>query len=119
MFARYIGDFFIGALVGRRILLWGLPAGAFVLTLGFSSRYDRRSDAAPSIRAATQPHEAMAQTREAAPTAAAMNPPPAIAPPEPVQNEPYSIPVVGNGEMENAKMRARTDRAAAHGSRTR
>lgn len=120
MFARYISDFFIGALVERRTLLWGLPVGAFVLTFAFSFRHDWRSDAAPSTRAAARPPEATgARTGEAAPAAAAMNPPPAIAPAEPVQSEPYSTHDVDNGEMANAKMRARTDRAAEHGSRSR
>jgi hypothetical protein len=122
MMVRYIEDFFIGALVARRILLCGLVVGAFVLTLAFSSRHDDlwRSDAAPT-RAAAQPREAMATpTGEAAPAAAAaMNPPPAIAPPEPVQSEPYSTPEFDNRGMENGKMRARTDRAAEHGSRSR
>jgi hypothetical protein len=57
-------------------------------------------------------------TDEAAP-AAAINPPPAIAPPEPEQSEPYSAPDVDNGEKENGQMRAQRDRAAEHGSRTR
>jgi hypothetical protein len=122
MIVRYIYDFFIGALVERRILLCGLAVGAFfVLTFAFSSWHEGlwRSDAAPSTRAVAQPREAMARTTdEAAPAAAAMNPSPAIAPPEPVQSEPYSTPDVDNGETENGTMRHPSDRAAEHGART-
>jgi hypothetical protein len=116
-----LGTLFFGALVERRILLCGLVVGAFVLTFAFFSRHEGLwgSDAAPSARAAAQPREAVARsTGEAAPAAAAMNPPPVIAPPEPVQSEPYSTPDVDNGEMENGKMRGRSDRAAEHGSRS-
>jgi hypothetical protein len=103
-------------LVDRRILLCVLAVGAFVLTLAFSSRHGGlwRSDAAPSTRAAVQPHDAVVTpTGEAAPAAAATNPPPVIAPPEPAQSEPYSTPDVDNGDRP-----ARRDRAE-HGSRTR
>ena len=116
----------------RRILLCGLVVGAFVLTLAFSSRHADlwRSEAVPSTRAAAQPHEAIATpTGEAArAAAAAINPPPAIAPPEPPQSEPYSTPDVDNGEMENGRMENRSmengkvrdprDRVAEHGSRS-
>jgi hypothetical protein len=116
MIARYICDDFIGALVDRRILLCGLLVGAFVLTLALYLRRDglRRPAAAPSTRAAAQPHEAMATpTGEAAP-AAAMNPPPAVAPPEPVQSDPYSTP-----DVEDGARLARRDRGAERGSRSR
>jgi len=102
--------------VERRILLCGLVVGAFVLTFAFSSRHDDlwRSDAAPSTRAAAEVHEALAPpTGEAAP-AAAMKPPRAIAPTEPVQSEPSSTPDVDNGER-----LARRDRAAERGARSR
>jgi hypothetical protein len=117
MIVRYIYDFFIEALVKSRILLCGVAVGAFVLTLAFSSRRDGlwRSDAAPSTPPATaQSYETMAtSTGEAAPAAAAMNPPPAIAPPEPVQNEPYPTPDADNGERPDPRDRAE------HSSRTR
>ena len=38
--ALHLRDFFIGALVERRTLLWGLAVGAFVLTFAFSFRHD-------------------------------------------------------------------------------
>jgi type IV secretory pathway VirB10-like protein len=94
MIVRYTHRFFIGALVDKRILIGALAVGAFALTLALSSRQadQRRSDAAPPIRVAVQaqPHEVIATaTREAAPTVAAMNSAPAMAPPpEPEQSEP-------------------------------
>jgi hypothetical protein len=126
MIVRYIYDFFIEAPVKSRILLCAVAVGAFVLTLAFSSRHDGlwRSDAAPSTRAAAQPLESMVTpTGEAAPAAAATNPPPAIAPPaiappaiappEPVQNEPYPTPDADHGERPDPRERAE------HSSRTR
>jgi type IV secretory pathway VirB10-like protein len=99
MIVRYTHRFFIGALVDKRILIGALAVGAFALTLALSSRQadQRRSDAAPPIRVAVQaqPHEVIATaTREAAPTVAAMNSAPAMAPPpEPEQSEPQSEPL--------------------------
>jgi hypothetical protein len=55
---------------------------------------------------------------EPAPPAAAMNPPPIIAPPELRQSEPDTAPDADNGEKENTTMRAR-GRGAEHGSRAR
>ena len=118
---------FIGAQVRSRILLWGLTAGVFILTLAFSSWHEGlwRSDAARAIRAAPQHHKdslvptgAVAEvmtTPTAAPApadaaAAAPNPPPAIAPPEPVQSEP-------NPDVDGATL-ARRDRGAEQGSRS-
>jgi hypothetical protein len=112
-----MSDFFIGALVERRILLCGLAVAAFALTFALSSRYFGlwRSGAAPATSAAVQPPEAVATpSGEATPTAAAMNPPPLIAPPEPVQSEPYPTP-----DADNAERPARGDRAAERGARTR
>jgi hypothetical protein len=49
---------FIGAQVKSRILLWGLTAAVFILTLAFSSWHEGlwRSDAARATRAAPQHH---------------------------------------------------------------
>jgi hypothetical protein len=115
---------FFGALVVRRILLYGLTAGAFALTLAFSSWHDAvwRSEAAPVPRAAPQPHQDSlvptggVASLPVAPTPEALATPTDAAAPamqrEP-QSEPYSTPDVDNGEM-----RARRDRAAEHGSRS-
>src|ERR1700722_16127812 len=110
-----------GALVDRRIILCGVGVGAFVLTLAFYSWQDGlwRSDAAPTASIAAQPRQATAMpTAEAAPAAAAMNPPPAIAPQEPVQSAPYSTLDVDNGEREDREMLARRDRGTERGSRS-
>jgi hypothetical protein len=124
MIVGYIYRFFMEVFLERRILLLcSLAVGAFVLTFVLSSRYFGlwRSDAAPSTGAAARPHETMATpSGEAAPAAAAMNPPTAVAPPEPVQSEPASTPDVDNRERENEEMPARRDdRAAEHSARTR
>jgi hypothetical protein len=128
MIVRYIYDFLMRALVERRILLGGLAVGASVLALAFFVGHDGlwRSAAAPSARAAAQPHEPLATPAgEAAPPApAAMNPPPAIARPEPVQSEPNSTPGVDHStpdapDVDNAETLARRDRTAGHSSRTR
>jgi hypothetical protein len=98
--------------VQRRILLGGLVVGAFVLTFAFSSRHEDpwRSGAAHSALATARPHEAVATpTGEAAPIVAAMNPTPAVEPPESVASEPYTTPDVRDGR----------DRAAEHGPRSR
>jgi hypothetical protein len=129
MIVGYICRFFMGVLMERRILfLCGLAVGAFVLTFALSSRYFGlwSSDAAPSTRATAQPAEAVAKATgeiSPAPAAAAMNPPPAIAPsepsrPEPVQSEPYSAPD-SNPDGNNGERPARGDRAAERGARTR
>jgi hypothetical protein len=113
-------SFFVGALVGRRILLCGLMAAAFVLALALSSRHDdlRRSHAALEARAGAEPHAAMEMTGKVAPIVAAMNRAPAIETREPVQSEPYNAPDADNGERENETMRDGRDRAAEHGPRS-
>jgi hypothetical protein len=101
-------------------------AGAFILTLAFSSWHEGlwRSDAAPVTRAAPQPHEdRLAPTvavgsRPSGPSAPAMATPTAAAAPaaaamEPAQSEPDSTSDVDHGEM-----RARSDRSAERGART-
>src|SRR5579863_9808975 len=116
---------FIGALVERRILLYGLTLGAFVLTLAFSSWHDGlwRSPAAPVAGAAPQPHKdslvptGARPTAGAAPAAAAMNPAPAIAPPEPVQSEAQNE-LSSTPDVEDGAMRARRDRGAGRGARS-
>jgi hypothetical protein len=105
-----------------RILLCGLVAGAFVLTLAFYRwRGDpQRSAPAPAPRAmATRDAVTATPTDEVAAGAAAANPAAAVAPPEPAQAAPNPIPDVDNGQMDSAKMRDRRDPAAGHDSRSR
>jgi hypothetical protein len=104
--------------VDTRILSWGVAAGAFVLTLAFSYRHEgaRRSEAPPSMPAATRPREAMATPQDgSAPAAATVNPTPAVAPP--AGNEQRAADF--GSEAGDAQMRARRGRAADRGSRTR
>jgi hypothetical protein len=108
--------------VEQRILLCGLMVGAFILTLTLSSWHDGlwRSDAAPVTRAAPNPHEdgLVPRGAVAAPAAAAMNPPRAIAPPEPAQSEPQSEPSSAP-DVDDGERLARRDRGAERGSRSR
>lgn len=111
--------------MGRRILLCGLVAGAFVLTLALSSRHDHlwRPDTAATARATALPDARLppdpaarlqvampTPTREVAPVAAATNPASAIAAPQPVRSEPDS--------MQNGRIRDPRDPAAEPGSRS-
>jgi len=134
-------QFLIGtrALVERRILLCTLGVGAFIVTLAFSSWHDGLwHPDAPATPAALQHHQdslvatgtvaaqPFAPSSEAVttpiaaalPAAAAMSPPPAPAAPEPVQSEPQSEPD-SNPEVDDNAVRARRDRGAEHGSRSR
>jgi hypothetical protein len=93
-----------------RILLCGL--GTFILTLAFSFWHDWRHDAAPVTRAAPQPHKDSLVPAGAV-ASNPLGPPPAIAPPEAVQSDPYSTPDVDDGTT-----LARRDRGAERGSRS-
>lgn len=132
-----VSTFLIGALVDRRLLLCGLTAGAFVLTLAFSYWHEGlwRSGAAPVTRVAPQHHEdrvvpmspvisnPFPPSHEPAPTAAAsataaeMNQPPAAVPPESVQGESQSEPD-SSPDADNGVMLARRGERAERGSRS-
>ena len=101
-----------------------LVAGAFALTLALSRHDDlRRSDAAPSTRVAApdQPHEVMATpTGEPAPAVAALNPPPATAPPpEPEQSAPQSEPQDEPQSEPSSSPDAERDRGTERSARAR
>ena len=102
-----------------------MAAFALGLALFFRDHGLRRTDTAPSIRAAVEAHESMATPSGGAqPHAAAMNPPPAIAtPPEPEQSEPRSVldaaADVGNGEGEDGKMPTARERGTERAARAR
>jgi hypothetical protein len=115
------------------MLLCGLMVGAFILTLAFSSWHHGlwRADAAPVMRTAQErykdslapigavaPHPSGSPTAAAAPAAAAMNPPPAIAPSAPAHSEPESEPNSAP-DVDNGARLARRERGTEHGSRSR
>lgn len=122
-----------------RILLCGVGAGVFILTLAFLSWREGlwhdglwRYGAAPAARAAPQPHgslpskgavasnplvpasEAVTAPTAAAATAAAAPAAAAVVPPELAQSEPHSTP-----DVDNEALPARRDRGAERGSRSR
>jgi hypothetical protein len=110
--------------VKKRILIAALVVGAFALTLALSRHDDlRRSDAAPSARVAAQdqPHEVIATpTGEAVPAVAALNPPPAMAPPpEPEQTEPQTEPQSEAQSEPNSTPDADRDRGTERSARAR
>jgi hypothetical protein len=134
MIVPYRFSLFRGALVARRILLCGLVAGAFFLTLAIYAWHDGlwHTDVAPATHAApAHPEgptvavasppappssEAVTTPTVAAPPAAATNPPPAVAPPEPIQDEPQSAPP---SDVNDEPRPRREERGGERGARTR
>ena len=117
--------------MARRILLSGLAAGAFVLTLGVYAWQDRlwRTDAAPVTPAAPAPHaivpaavvaaHSSGLSPEAMTTAVAAPPPPAMDPPPPPAAEPVQTEPQGEPPPDDAAERARSERGSERGSRSR
>lgn len=105
--------------MGTRILLCGLAAGAFIVTLAFTSRHEGlwRTAAAPVHVPRAQPRQDAKRLVPGSAAAAETNSPPPVAAPEPMESAPQSGPY-SRADADLEAERARTDRDGGHGSRT-